>query len=587
MVSLMAVLLSITAVYIAVLFWAARRESERFQLVGPLLMVRTQAGKRTINEVSKWKGWGRVADLFVVLTVIAGLLMVVLVVWQNTLLFTHTEAVREEPPQVEQALAIPGVNPVIPVGYGIFALVVALVIHEGGHGVMCRFSDLKVKSLGLLFLIVPIGAFVEPDEASLQGATLREKLRMFASGPGPNMVLGAACVLLFSQAMVPALTPAQDGVAMMNVNDGLPADEAGLEPGDFVVGINHTGIQLTEDARSKLNQTYPDASWSWNRTEGPGADADAPPSSRTLNLTYRTDGQQGTLEAQPVDKYRWHERNAPDANDPSFKNAPLLIGFDRERIETSRDFQAALDVDYPDATWSWNHTAGPGAEDPNATGHEVAIEITYVRDGETRTTTLEPTDKYLWYEENAPGANQERFKDEPFLGVGPADGDRLQGIVDNLVSPFENQGLQGAIFYLALPFVNLAPFPTAFHAIFTPTGFFAGWGTSFWVTANTLYWLFWLNVVLGTFNALPMGPLDGGHMFRHSMHSWLRRRRGIGYEDLRVLDTEDRGPTFVGRSPAIQEQLDIVDRRVQIANRILGFTLLGLLVAPLVIPYFL
>lgn len=493
----LAVLLGLTAFYIAILLWAAHKESERFTLMGPLLMLRTQAGKRTIDRMAKNRVWGVAADVFIALTVISALLMVFLLVWQNTLFFTHTEVVGGDPPDLQDALAIPGVNPVIPVGYGLFALIVALVIHEGGHGILCRFANLNVKSLGLLFFIVPIGAFVEPDEEALQGATLREKLRMFSSGPGPNIVLGLACVFLFSQVMVPALAPAHSGVALLNVNEGMPAAQAGLEPGMFVTNISG------------------------------------------------------------------------------------------EEVDTIEGFQAALNVTYPNAAWSWNHQAGPASENASQEGERVLLEVEYVHRGEMGSVQVEPVDRYVWYEENAPQANQESFKNKPFLGVSPADEDRLQGIMDNLESPFEEQGARGALFYVALPFVNMQPFPSAFHDMFVTTGLFEGWGDMFWVTANTLYWLFWLNIILGTFNAIPMGPLDGGHMLRHSLHAWFRKRRGIREDDLRVLAREDMSPTYVGRTPYVQDQLDDVDGSVKLWNRLIGFSLLFLLLTPFVVPHFL
>jgi membrane-associated protease RseP (regulator of RpoE activity) len=45
----------------------------------------------------------------------------------------------------------------------------------------------------------------------------------------------------------------------------------------------------------------------------------------------------------------------------------------------------------------------------------------------------------------------------------------------------------------------------------------------FWFLANTAFYVFWLNILLGLFNALPMIPLDGGFVFRDTMVLLLRR----------------------------------------------------------------
>ncbi|MBC2761913.1 MAG: peptidase, partial [ANME-2 cluster archaeon] len=44
----------------------------------------------------------------------------------------------------------------------------------------------------------------------------------------------------------------------------------------------------------------------------------------------------------------------------------------------------------------------------------------------------------------------------------------------------------------------------------------------FWL-ANSLLWIGWMNFYVGLFNCLPMLPLDGGHVFRDTLHSILAR----------------------------------------------------------------
>lgn len=45
----------------------------------------------------------------------------------------------------------------------------------------------------------------------------------------------------------------------------------------------------------------------------------------------------------------------------------------------------------------------------------------------------------------------------------------------------------------------------------------------FWGLANTFFYLFWINMLLGIFNAIPAVPLDGGYVFRDGMMGFLSR----------------------------------------------------------------
>jgi membrane-associated protease RseP (regulator of RpoE activity) len=53
----------------------------------------------------------------------------------------------------------------------------------------------------------------------------------------------------------------------------------------------------------------------------------------------------------------------------------------------------------------------------------------------------------------------------------------------------------------------------------------------FWFSADLLYWLFWLNLMVGLTNALPAGPLDGGYIFKDGLDGLLTRiNRGMAQE---------------------------------------------------------
>jgi membrane-associated protease RseP (regulator of RpoE activity) len=79
-----------------------------------------------------------------------------------------------------------------------------------------------------------------------------------------------------------------------------------------------------------------------------------------------------------------------------------------------------------------------------------------------------------------------------------------------------------------LPLATLEPVSGATTQFYHLTGPLAGADpATFWVVANILYWLAWMNLLLGMSNALPLVPLDGGLLFRDFAASIAARfRRG-------------------------------------------------------------
>ena len=151
-------------------------------------------------------------------------------------------------------LLLPGINPMLPIGYGWIAIICAIAIHEGAHGVIARNVGLKVKSSGLLFfLFVPIGAFVDVDEEQIKKAKPRASLKVMAAGVGGNIILSAVC-LLGVLVLVGGLTPVIDGGVYINdVTQGMPAQTAGLLPNDVLVSIDNVKINSTVDLRAILD----------------------------------------------------------------------------------------------------------------------------------------------------------------------------------------------------------------------------------------------------------------------------------------------------------------------------------------------
>ncbi len=92
---------------------------------------------------------------------------------------------------------LPGVN--LPLFEGIIALVVIMLVHEGAHAVLARIGKIPVASSGVvLFGIIPIGAFVEPDEEKLAKADEVRQSRVLVAGCTANLMASIVFFILFA-----------------------------------------------------------------------------------------------------------------------------------------------------------------------------------------------------------------------------------------------------------------------------------------------------------------------------------------------------------------------------------------------------
>jgi len=115
---------------------------------------------------------------------------------------------------------IPGQN--IPLFEGLIALIVILVVHEGAHGILARLHKIKLKSAGVvLFGILPVGAFVDPDEKTLQKSASLKQRDVLVAGSTANFATSIAAFLLLI-AFIYATAPVQDNrVFISGVADGV------------------------------------------------------------------------------------------------------------------------------------------------------------------------------------------------------------------------------------------------------------------------------------------------------------------------------------------------------------------------------
>ena len=237
------IVLALVIVWTAFWFALERRkllEPRGLGLAGPLVMWRTQRGKRWIDRIARRKRfWHVFGDVSIVLVAAMMVAMTVLLIWEATLV--TSAAVRANPPSPDLLLGIPGVNPLIPVGYGIFGLAVAIVLHEFAHGILSRAANVKVRSLGGIFLIVPIGAFVEPEEEEVRALPTRQRARLYAAGPATNLVLAIIFGFLFSTVMMGSVQPIHGGVGIVGFSGpSSPSEAAGIQTYTIITSVNNT-----------------------------------------------------------------------------------------------------------------------------------------------------------------------------------------------------------------------------------------------------------------------------------------------------------------------------------------------------------
>jgi membrane-associated protease RseP (regulator of RpoE activity) len=229
-------------------------EEKRVSFSFPLLILRTKRFSGVFDRLGRIRGIKYVSWLFLLFVPFVAAIGLYLLV--NSLIATLTNPVvgqvaRELGPG--SVLLLPGINPMLPIVYGWIAIVVAIVIHEGAHGVIARNVDLRVKSSGLLFfLIIPIGAFVDVDEEQIKTARARRSLKVMAGGVGGNVIVGAIC-LVSLMLIVGTMVPIADGVYIGEATDGMPAQAAGLQANDLLVSIDNTTIVNSTQLRDFLD----------------------------------------------------------------------------------------------------------------------------------------------------------------------------------------------------------------------------------------------------------------------------------------------------------------------------------------------
>jgi membrane-associated protease RseP (regulator of RpoE activity) len=251
------VLILLVAIYAAIAFVISRNKlwEEHIVFYGPIMAIRT-------NRVAFFDKFIPLRTFFRIYGTAGVIAVIIVSVFITVMLFIsirYTLIVQPEPTGIykpQNILLLPGLNEYVPSTFAVWlAFIITIVVHEFGHAILCRVEGIKVRTMGALIAVIPIGFFVEPDEEELEKMQGMPKVRMFGAGITNNLVVGFSCFVLLILCMglvSPLASPVVEGIYK-----DYPAEKAGIPPGSLVTAINGVPVSSRGDVSNFLNTTKP------------------------------------------------------------------------------------------------------------------------------------------------------------------------------------------------------------------------------------------------------------------------------------------------------------------------------------------
>lgn len=491
---------------------------------GPILMLRTTKGQGFLDMLAVHKRfWRTFANIGLPAMLIGMLVMFLLILFIDYSLISsfRTQTV-PAPTRINEPrnfFLIPGLNEYIPFYWGAIALIVTLMVHEFSHAILCKVEGIKVKSMGILLALVPVGGFAEPDEEQLLGkkeekvagqveagqtsepkklATRSERIRVLTAGVMANFVTAFVAFILFFS-LLGSISTVGD-VMVTNVIPGSPAELQGVKQNMILTGINDKEINNATDFLSYANTLTPGSNVKLDLVEN-GVRKEISLTATASNVTR-----------SGVKVFEVTEGSAAEA--AGIKKGMIIVRIDEKEIKELNDFINLMN----------NTKAGQ------------KIDIHLLSNGSLNASTVIfngiELGKYPYQANSTKGflgvsySPEEAISYSIGIGIGQFQAKSYLNLLKSI--PSLMTGITGWVVLFGLPIYGFAgeTFP-GFSGIlvnfYEPTGWAAVLGVGMFWILNILLWVGWMNFYAGLFNCLPAVPLDGGHVFRDVMTSSLTK----------------------------------------------------------------
>jgi membrane-associated protease RseP (regulator of RpoE activity) len=520
----------------------------------PILMIRTTKGLKILDVLARPKlFWRNFANLGILLMFVGMITMFLVITLSDLALYTSfLNGTVPEPGKYNSPrniFLIPGVNEFIPFTWGVIALIVTLVVHEFSHAILCRVEGIRVKSMGVLFALVPVGGFAEPDDEQLFGkkedvkrelpltatieeieeweqkenkkreneafkpkqtesepvfiATRTQRARILASGVMANFSVALIAFLLFFGPVLGAIAPLSDAM-VLSVNESSPAGLAGIQKDVIITQVNDMNVTTALDLLIYLEKVKPGDPVRIHATkDGVNSVYDL------KTVSFPSGYVNGVLVGGVV-------KGSP-AEDAGIETGMTMVRINNTRMQSIASFVSFMKTTQPNqnlkvellppANYTGNLTENGTvvfdvklSSNPSE-GESGFLGVMYGNNGVAECSALGIS---IWM----PQAKLylEALKTIPSLLTVPAGWIILFGLP---IYGFAGEGFRG--------------FSGTIMQFYHPVGWAEPLGIGIFWIANTLLWVGWLNFYVGLFNCLPAVPLDGGHVFKDYTYSLMYR----------------------------------------------------------------